>query len=136
MTKDRISTSINTELIYQAEGSLLIVRFYGFQRSEQAAKDNQAIVETVRQKRVRLLLINQRDIKVLSREMQSLIVDNAAKMVNSGVKKVAVVLPEDVFALASVSKIHSESKLTGIAIQSFSSEGDAIEWLRNQHSII
>jgi hypothetical protein len=130
MNKDSIATKTNTEFIHQVDDSLLIVRFHGFLKFEEAAKDNLILIDTVRQKRVRRLLINQRDIKVLSKEMQSLIVDNAATMANSGLKKLAVVLPEDVFALAAVSKIHSQSKITGVTIQLFSSESDGVEWLR------
>jgi len=130
MNNDSIATKTNTEFIYQTEGSILIARFHGFQKPDEAAKDNQVLDQTIRQKRVRALLINQRNIKVLSGEMQSLILDNAAKVVDRGVKRVAIVMPEDVFALAAVSKIHSQSKIAGVAVQLFSSEPDAVEWLR------
>ncbi|AYB31895.1 hypothetical protein [Chryseolinea soli] len=130
MNNDSIATKTNTEFIYQTEGSILIARFHGFQKPDEAAKDNQVLDQTIRQKRVRALLINQRNIKVLSGEMQSLILDNAAKVVDRRVKRVAIVMPEDVFALAAVSKIHSQSKIAGVAVQLFSSEPDAVEWLR------
>lgn len=136
MMKDKMATKNSTEFIYQTDGSLLIVRFHGFQKPEEAAKDNLILSETIRQKRVRLILINQKDIKVLSGEIQSMIVDNASRLVNSGVKKLAVVMPEDVFALAAISKIHGESKLTGIPIQLFSSEKDGLEWLRGNAQIL
>lgn len=131
MNNNRISNNNNTEFIYQAEGSLLIVRLSGFQKSEQAAKDNLIIIETIRKKQVRALLMNQRDIKVLSKEMQSWIIDNAAVMLNSGIKKMAVVLPEDVFALAAISKIHGDTKLTGIENKLFNSEEEGLKWLRS-----
>lgn len=130
MNKDSIATKTNTEFIYQAEGAVLIVRFHGFQKPDEAAKDSQVLAQTIRQKKVRSLLINQRDIKVLSGEVQSLILDNAAKVGDSGVKRVAVVVPDDVFALAAVSKIHHQSKTAGVAVQLFSSESDGLEWLR------
>lgn len=130
MNKDSIATKTNTEFIYQTEGSVLIARFHGFQKPEEAAKDNLVLAQTVREKKVRSLLINQRDIKVLSGEVQSLILNNATKIVDSGVRRVAIVVPKDVFALAAVSKIHSQSKITGVAVQLFSSESDGVEWLR------
>lgn len=131
MNHNRISTNNNTEFIYQAEGSLLIVRMSGFQKSEQAAKDNLILMETILRKRVRSLLMNQRDVKVLSQEMQSWIVGNAATLLNSGVVKMAVVLPEDVFALAAISKIHGDTKLRGIENKLFKSEEEGLKWLRS-----
>jgi len=52
-------------------------------------------------------------------------------MSSSGVKKIAVILPEDVFALAAISKIHGDTKLTGIQTSLFHSEDEGLKWLRS-----
>lgn len=131
MNNDVIFSNRYAELIYQADDSLLIVRLKGFQKPERAAQENLILMETIRQKRVRSVVINQRDIKVLSQQMQSWIVDNASVMLNSGVMRMAVVLPEDVFALAAISKIHGDAKLKGIENKLFNSEEEALKWLRS-----
>jgi len=61
--------------------------------------------------------------------MQSLIASNAAQMTRSGIRKIAIVLPENIFALAAVSKIHGETSVAGIEAALFSSETDGVKWL-------
>jgi hypothetical protein len=130
MAKEKITTSTRTELFYQTEDSVLIVRFHGFLKPEEAAKDRQVLNETIRQKKIRLILLDQRDIKVLSKEMQSFIINGAGEMAQNGIKKMAIILPEDVFALAGISKIHSEFKTPAIEMTHFTSEEDGLNWLR------
>jgi hypothetical protein len=130
MNKEKIATNTTTEFLYQTDGSILIVRFRGFLKPGEAAKDRLVINEAIHQKKVQLILINQRDIKVLSREMQSFIMNNAPEMVQMGIKKMAIVLPEDVFALAGVSKIQNESNIRGIEMGTFISEEAGLNWLR------
>ncbi|HTJ51889.1 MAG TPA: hypothetical protein VL443_20655 [Cyclobacteriaceae bacterium] len=129
MTKEKIVASTSMELFYQPEDSILIVRFHGFLKPAEAFKDRLLLNDTIRQKKIQLLVINQRDIKVLSSEMQSFIVKTASEMVKHGIKKIATVLPEDVFALAGVSKIQNEFHTPGIEIANFASEESGVNWL-------
>lgn len=131
MAREKITTSTSSELFYQPEDSILIVRFHGFLKPAEAAKDRLVLNEIIRQKKIRLMLIDQQDIKVLSKEMQSFIISNAGEMAQNGVRKMAITLPKDVFALAGVSKIHSEFKTPGIEVTSFASEEDGLNWLRS-----
>jgi vacuolar-type H+-ATPase subunit F/Vma7 len=124
------STNTNIEFAYQEDSSILIVRIHGFQKAENAAKTREAFNELINQKKIKLILINQRDIKVLSREMQSFIADYIPEMVQKGIKKMAIILPEDVFALAGVTKIHSETKIPDLEMKTFNSEEQGINWLR------
>lgn len=130
MTSEKIVNSTSMELYYQTSDSILVARFHGFLKPGDAAKDTLVLLQTIQQRKVRLILVNQRDIKVLSREMQSFIAGNASEMVKNGVKKIAVVLPKDVFALAGVSKIHSELKTPGIEVIQFATEEEGLNWLR------
>ena len=131
MANERIKTNTSTELFYQTEDSILIARFHGFLKPGEAAKDRLVLHETIRQKKIRLILLNQRDIKVLSKEMRSFIINSAGEMAQNGVKKIAITLPEDVFALAGVSKIHSEFKIPGIEMAHLASEEEGLNWLRS-----
>ncbi|HEY8934045.1 MAG TPA: hypothetical protein VIM65_02450 [Cyclobacteriaceae bacterium] len=125
-----ISTHSNIELVYQADSSILIVRIHGFQKAENAVKSKVMLNELIDQKKIRLILVNQKDIKVLSKEMQLFIAGYASEIVQKGIRKMAVVLPEDLFALAGVNKIHSETKIPDLEMKTFTSEERGLNWLR------
>ena len=125
-----ISTHNNMEITYHAESSILILRIHGFQKAENAAKSKEMLNELIHQKKIRLILINQKDIKVLSKEMQLFIAGYASEIVQKGIKKMAIVLPEDLFALAGVNKIHSETKIPDLEMKTFTSEEQGLNWLQ------
>jgi hypothetical protein len=130
MVIEKIATSASMELSYQTEGSILIFRVHGFLKPGEAAKDGLTLNEAISKKKIRRILIDQRGIKVLSKEMQSFIIGSANEMAQKGIKKMAILPPEDVFALAGISKIQSEFKTPGIEIANFSSEEEGLNWLR------
>ncbi len=125
-----INPKTKTELLYWTEEQMLIVRFKGFIKNEDGLKDIRAIDDAFQNKPVKLLLINQRAMKVLTAEMQSVIVQKVSELVRKGINKMAFVLPEDIFAIASISKMKNENKTDGVEINEFHTEADAEAWLR------
>ena len=130
MSNAIINTKTKTELLYRKEEQMLIARFNGFIKNEDGLKDIRAIDDAFQNKPVKLLLINQRAMKVLTAEMQTVIVKRVSELVRKGIKKLAFVLPEDIFAIASVSKMKNENKTDGVEIKEFHSEEQALLWLR------
>ena len=130
MVTEKIATGTSMELSYQSADFILVFRVHGFLKPDEAARDRLILHEAISKKKAQLLLVDQRDIKVLSKEMQSFVISSANEMVRMGIKKMAIILPQDVFALAGVSKIQREFKTPGMEIAHFTSEEEGMNWLR------
>jgi hypothetical protein len=113
----------------KANGSILIVRFHGFLKPDEVTRNSILLVQTIHQNKVRSILMDQRDLKVLSKEVQWFITQSAKELMQSGIKKVAVLLPENVFALAGITKINSELQVPDIEVRHILSETAGLTWL-------
>lgn len=78
------------------------------------------------------LLINTKDFQyVITPELQEW-TDNSIfpKYIEAGVKQIAIVVGEDIFANVSVEQTMDEENASTIQSEYFTSEEDAIEWLK------
>lgn len=76
-----------------------------------------------------LLLIDHSGLKVLSREVQEYMSKTLIRIAGKGVKRIAMIEAEDVFAKAGFEKLHREAHAESITRVAFHSEKAALEWL-------
>jgi len=129
MIKETIAPNAKTEMEYLKDGRILILRLHGFIKTEEMKRDMALLNQTIEERGVQALLVNHHDAKVFSAEIQSMIAQNRSAMGRKGVRKIAVILPEDIFALAAIKKISHETP--NIDVKTFQSETDGLNWLRD-----
>ena len=76
-----------------------------------------------------MLLIDHSGLKVLSKDVQEYMTNTIAHIASKGVKRIAMIEAEDVFAKAGFEKIHREVSTDNITRVVFHSEKAALEWL-------
>ncbi len=76
-----------------------------------------------------MLLIDHSGLKVLSKDVQEYMTSTIAHIASKGVKRIAMIEAEDVFAKAGFEKIHREVSTDNITRVVFHSEKAALEWL-------
>lgn len=82
--------------------------------------------------RIDYLMVDQSGLKVLSKEVQAYLTETISIIAGKGLKKVAIIEADDIFAKAAVDKIHKESQPGKTVQRIFHSEKNAMEWLSHQ----
>lgn len=76
-----------------------------------------------------LLFIDHSGLKVLSKDVQDYMSKTITHIANKGVKRIAMIEADDVFAKAGFEKLHREVHNDNITRAVFHSEKTALEWL-------
>ena len=108
------------------EDGILSITLKGFIKPEQINKVMSVVMGAVKNLNSKLILINQKELKVLSRETQNQIVTNINEL-NSLVSRVAIIESEDIFAVAGLKAVQKNVRAN--KGRNFVSNDDAIEWL-------
>lgn len=78
--------------------------------------------------RIDLLLVDQTSLKVLSREVQ-IHLAKTISIASKGLKKIAIIEAEDIFAKAAFDKLRREAEHDEVTRAVFHSEKTALKWL-------
>jgi len=127
MNNDNGFRSENFELTYQGRG-LLKMKLKGFIKSGQMQDITVKIHELITRHHVRYLLVDQRELKVLTKEVMDFIFNSIGDLQRMGIEKVGTLEPVDIFAKAGIFKIQQESKNTKLVTMPFQSEEECVAW--------
>jgi hypothetical protein len=127
MNNDDEFRSENFELMYHGNG-ILKMRLRGFIKFAQIPATATRINEFIHKNQVKYLLVDQRELKVLTKDVQEHILRSIAEMQRMGIERVGILDPVDVFAKAGISKVHQESKDTTFDTKHFQTEEECMEW--------
>jgi hypothetical protein len=101
-----------------------------FLRIEDTKRACKALVDFTKQNRITLHLSEQTELKVLSKEVQDFLVGNCfPELEQNGLRKVAVLLAEDIFAQATVTNVNTKATVGKLQINTFGSSHKAHDWL-------
>ena len=127
MNNDNVFRSENFELTYQDRG-ILKMKLKGFIKSAQMQSTNVKVNEFVSRHHIKYLLVDQRELKVLTTDVLEYIFKSIEDMQRMGIEKIGTLDPVDIFAKAGVSKIHQETKNTKFITKHFQTEDECVEW--------
>ncbi len=127
MNNDNEFRSENFELMYHGNG-ILKMKLRGFMKFAQMPTTYARINDFISKNQVKYLLVDQRELKVLTKDVQEYILKSIADMQRMGIERVGILDPVDVFAKAGTSKIHQESKNTAFDAMHFQTEEECMEW--------
>ena len=111
MNNDNVFRNESFELTYQGR-DVLKMKLKGFIKPAQMQDITLKINELVSRHHVRYLLVDQRELKVLTKEVMDFIFKSIGDLQRMGIEKVGSLEPVDIFAKAGISKIQQESKNT------------------------
>jgi hypothetical protein len=108
------------------ENRIIAVTMKGFIKPEQANRIKSVISSAAFELKLNLALINQKDMKVLSKETQNQIVANISEL-TPFFSRIAVVESEDIFGIAGLKAVQRNAATNNS--KNFINKTDAIEWL-------
>lgn len=108
------------------EDRILSITLNGFIKPGQINKVMSVVIGAVKDLNSKLILINQKDLKVLSRETQNQIV-TTINALNRFVSRVAIIESEDIFAVAGLKAVQRNVHIN--KGKNFMSNDEAVEWL-------
>jgi hypothetical protein len=115
---------------FDAENRIIYAKWTGFLKIEETKRACRTLIDFTRQNRVTLHLSEQTELKVLSKEVQEYLVGTCfPELEQNGLRKVAVLLSEDIFAQATVSNVNTKATVGKLQINSFGSANKAHDWL-------
>ncbi|MEK6479312.1 hypothetical protein WJR50_17340 [Catalinimonas sp. 4WD22] len=112
------------------EEGIIIAKWSGFLNLESTKKGCDSMVDYVRKNKITKHLSDQSTLKVLSKEVQGYLVSEAFPALDkAGLRKLAVLVSEDVFAKATVDNVNSATMMGNIKVKTFNTRRDCIDWL-------
>lgn len=129
-TSKAVFTDKCAEISFDDENNIIVSKWMGFLNLETTKKGCDAMVSFVSKNRVTKNLSDQSTLKVLSKEVQGYLVSEAFPALDkAGLRKLAVLVSEDVFAKATVENVNTATKMGNILVKTFNTRRDCIEWL-------
>lgn len=120
------------EITYDEANKILVAKWIGFLKLEDVKKGCNVISDFAKKNQLSKHLSDQTQLKVLSKEVQEYLVSEFFPVIgNHGVKKVAVLVSDDIFAKATVDNVNSSTatKVGKITFKTFNAKSDCINWL-------
>lgn len=119
------------EITYDDANSIIVAKWSGFLKLDSTKKACDNMVDFVKKNKVTKHLSDQSTLKVLSKEVQGYLVTEVFPALDkAGLRKLAVLVSEDVFAKATVENVNTNAtKMGNITIKTFNTRRDCIDWL-------
>jgi len=119
------------EVRYDEENKIVIARWKGFLTLEQITTGCKVVNDTIKNNKLTLHISDQSLLKVLSKEAQEFLTGTWFGQVDKLVlKKIAILVAEDIFAQASVNKVNMLSKYNELQMNTVQTEEQCYFWLK------
>lgn len=132
-TETAIKTLMDEKFIhvsYEQQTDILYVKWMGFLRLEDVKKGGNFMLEFITKNRVTKNFNNQTELKVLSTDVQQYLTTQLFPQIEkAGLRKIGVLVAEDVFAQATVNNVNAKVTVGNLSLQTFGAERLCKEWL-------
>ncbi len=120
----------SVKLTYDTASQVIIAKWIGFLKMEDLKKGCELMNNHIKQDKLTRHISDQTELKVLAKELQEYIggvwFDEVEKL---GLRKIAILVAEDVFAQATVNKVNTNAQFRKLQIQTFGSLESCYKWL-------
>ncbi|MEP2772816.1 MAG: hypothetical protein ABJH05_11750 [Fulvivirga sp.] len=114
--------------IYYSD-SVIYAEWKGFLKLDQVKKGCLMMTKEIKNNNTKMHLSDHRELRVLSKEVQDYLTQEWFPQVEAaGLKKVAALVSDDVFAKATVDKVNTTAKVGNLTIKTFNAKKDCLDW--------
>ena len=118
------------EVYYEEDKNIITAQWIGYLQIDQVKEGCEQISKFIKRNPGVTHLSDHTRLKVLSTEVQNYLTGMwFQEVANLGLKKIAVLLSEDVFAQATVNKVNTAAMVDKLQINTFGTRSQCIEWL-------
>ncbi len=117
-------------IYFDTQNRIVYAKWIGFLRIEETKRACRFLIDFIKQNKITLHLSEQTELKVLSKDVQEYLTGTCfPELEQNGLRKVAVLLSEDIFAQASVANVNTKATIGKFQINTFGSSQKANDWL-------
>lgn len=118
------------ELTFDSENKIVTAKWIGFLKLDETKKACATLVQFVRTNQVTRHLSDQTQLKVLSKEVQEFLAGECLpELEKVSLRKLAVLVSDDIFAQAAVNNVNTKAKMGKLSINTYNSKPQCIAWL-------
>lgn len=129
MKNTLIYKSANMEL-YSINNQIIKAVFKGFQQPKEAVADEQAMMDAIQSQKVKLLILDERQLKALSGDMKAFLIQSMQKLASSDIKKIAVLTAGNLIARMGMETVVEEMSVrVNYQRKEVTTEQEGIDWL-------
>jgi hypothetical protein len=122
------------EMTFDPENKIMEAKWIGFLKEDEVRKACKAMISFIGKNKITKHLSDQTQLKVLSKEVQNYLVGECfPELEKLGLKKVAVLVSDDVFAQATVNNVNTRSQMGGITFGTFNTKRQSVDFLNGSN---
>jgi hypothetical protein len=120
------------DIYVEKSNNVLVAKWIGFLKPPDVIKGCSVMTKYIKgNPAIKGHLSDHRQLKVLSKEVQDYLTKEwFPEVEKAGLKKIGVVVAEDVFAATTVNKVNKEAQVGNLKINTFNSDVDCVNWLK------
>jgi len=131
--KEQILKEKFVEMSFDGQDAIFEAKWIGFLKVDEVKRACQLMTQFIAKNKVTKHLSDQTVLKVLSKEVQDYLIGECfPELEKLGLKKVAVLVSEDVFAQATVNNVNMKSQMGRLSFGTFNSRQQCIEFLNGK----
>jgi len=128
-TKELLNESY-CHIYFDEQDNIIYAEWKGFLKPDQVRKGCSIMTDYIKNHKVKVHLSDHRNLRVLTKEVQTYLTEEwFPEVEKAGLKKVAALVSEDVFAKATVDNVNTTAKVGSLVIKTFNSKKDCLDWL-------
>lgn len=118
------------EIFFEEEAKIVTARWIGYLKLDEVKNGCSLLTDFIKSNPGVQHLSDHTQLKVLSKEVQEYLTGVwFAEVAGIGLKKIAVLVSEDVFAQATVNKVNTKAQVNDLKINTYGTKSQCIDWL-------
>lgn len=117
------------DVTFDPSTGIMTAKWIGFIKMEEAVKSNKVIVDYQKKYNVTKHFSDQSELKILTKEVQDYLASQMPVVEQNGLRKMAVLMADDIFAQATVANVNMKINVGKLNIQFFNSKNQCINFL-------
>ncbi len=118
---------------YNSDDQIIYAEWKGFLKLDEVKKGCALMTKYIKDNDVKAHLSNHVKLRVLTKDVQEYLTQSwFPEVEKAGLRKVAALVSDDVFAKATVDKVNKTAQVGRLTISTFNSEKDSISWLKEE----
>lgn len=133
MSEQLIFNEKYCKMWFNSNEQILYAEWKGFLKIDEVKKGCDVMTKFVKDKGVKAHLSDHVRLRVLTKDVQEYLTQTSfPDLEKAGLRKVAALVSDDVFAKATVDKVNKTAQVGQLTIVTFNSEKDSIAWLKEE----
>lgn len=121
------------DIYFDEADKILYAKWIGFLKPDQVRRGCSAMTDFIKKNQTKVHLSDHRNLRVLTKDVQDYLTQEwFPEVERAGLRKVAALVSEDIFAKATVESVNHTARVGLLTIRTFDSHHQCLEWLKEE----